>query len=262
MVLVVLAVIFLLPLYGTFVMALKSNREILVRNIWLPPQHVTFSAFESAWTEAQLKKAFINSVLVTLPSVVGSIFISSLGAFAISRLKFKGGLAFYVFFVAGLFFPPHTFIVSLYKLFDWMHLYDTIYALIIVNTAFGIPVCTMVLSNYFKDIPFSIQEAALMDGAGYWHIYRRIILPLSKPVLGVLIIFQFTWIWNNFIWGLILTESRAIPIMLGLLNLKGQYFISWNVQAAGSVIAMLPVMFVFIAFQKYFIKGLTAGYGK
>jgi len=165
-------------------------------------------------------------------------------------------------FVSGLFFPPHSFIVPLYKLFDNLGLYDTHWALIIVNTAFGISVCTMVLANYLRDIPYSIQEAALIDGASHWKIYRSIIIPLSKPALAVLIIFQFTWIWNNFIWGLILSEHRAVPVMLGLLNLKGQYFISWNIQAAGSIIAILPVLVIFISFQKYFIKGLVAGYGK
>lgn len=260
--LAILALIFIVPLYGAIAISFKSNREILSRNIWLPPSEFTFSAYKSAWTQGRLGRSFFNSVLITLPSVFGSIFVSSLGAYAISRLRFRGSTLMYIFFVSGLFFPPHSFIVPLYKLFDSLGLYDTIWALIIVNTAFGIPVCTMVLANYLRDIPYSIQEAAVIDGASHWKIYRSIILPLSKPVLAVLIIFQFTWIWNNFIWGLILTEHRATPIMLGLLNLKGQYFISWNVQAAGSVIAILPVLVIFLSFQRYFIKGLIMGYGK
>lgn len=261
-ILTVLAITFLIPLYGAVVISFKSNREVLFRNVWLPPQGFTVAPYRSAWREGRLGKAFTNSILITIPSVFGSIFIASLGAYAVSRIRFKGNLLVYIFFVSGLFFPPHSFIVSLYKLFDSLGLYDTLWALIITNIAFGIPVCTMVLTNYFKDIPYEIQEAATIDGASAWQVYQIIILPLSKPALAVIAIFQFTWIWNNFIWGLILSENRAIPVMLGLLNLKGQYFISWNVQAAGSVVAILPVLAVFIAFQRYFIKGLVAGYGK
>jgi ABC-type glycerol-3-phosphate transport system permease component len=260
--LVALCVLFLLPVYGMIVTSFKSVADILRNGFWSLPKAITLQPFLEAWQTARLEQTFINTFIIAIPSVVGSILISALGAYALARIKFRGSFVLFIFLIAGLFFPPQIVLYPLFKWFTWLKLYDTHLAQIITHIAFGISVCTLILRNFFRTIPFELQDAARIDGCSHLRLLFRIILPLSKPALAALTIFQFTWIWNNFLWGLILSDHKAVPIMVGVMILKGQYLIKWNAQAAGTLLASLPVIIVFLVFQKYFIRGLLMGSSK
>ena len=137
---------------------------------------------------------------------------------------------------------------------------DTLWPLIFIHTAMGIPICTLLMRNFFATVPTALREAAVLEGANEWQVLTRVVLPLSLPALAVLATLQFTWIWNDFLWPLIFTQSdEKRTIMLGIVNLKGQYSVAWGVQGALSLIASLPTLVVFLFFQRYFIKGMTMG---
>jgi ABC-type glycerol-3-phosphate transport system permease component len=260
--LIALCMAFLLPVYGMLVTSFKTVLDILRNGFWGLPKQWTVSPFYEAWKMAELGKTFANTFIIAIPAVMGSIFISALGAYALARIRFAWSFPIFIFLISGLFFPPQIVLYPLFRLFTWLGLYDTHLAQIITNIAYGIPICTLILRNFFRTIPFELQDAASIDGCSHLRIFLRIILPLSKPALAALVIFQFTWIWNNFLWGLVLSDHVATPIMVGLMLLKGQYLIQWNAQAAGTMLASLPVVIVFLAFQKYFIRGLLMGSNK
>jgi len=151
-------------------------------------------------------------------------------------------------------------LIPLFRLFNALNLYDTLWPMIIVHTAFGIPICTLVLRNFFAAVPHALREAAILDGANEGQVLTRVMLPVSLPALAVLATLQFTWIWNDFLWPIIFTQSDSMrTIMVGLASLKGQYSVAYGVQGAMSILASLPTLLVFIFFQRYFIRGLTFG---
>ena len=159
-----------------------------------------------------------------------------------------------------MFFPPQVILIPLFRLFNAAGLIDTLWPLILIHTAMGIPICTLLMRNFFATVPNALRETAIIDGANEWQVLTRIALPLSLPALAVLATLQFTWIWNDFLWPLIFTKSdEKRTIMLGIVNMKGQYSVAWGVQGAMSLIASLPTLVVFLFFQRYFIKGMTMG---
>lgn len=260
LILITIAIIFLLPIYGTLVTSFKSVDEIITGGFWKIPKHFTLEGYVEAWKMQNLGKYIKNSIIITLPSVIGSIFIASLAAYPLSRIRFKGDKWILILFVAGLFLPPQIHLLPLFKLANKLKIFDTYTVLILTHIAFGQPICVFILRNFFISIPNEIHDAARIDGCNDFSVFWKVILPLSKPALAVLIILQFTWIWNEFLWGLILTQTeQARPLTVGLYNLQGMFTIEWNVQTAGAMIATVPTIIVFLAFQKYFIKGITLG---
>jgi len=259
-ILIILALSFLVPIYGSIITSFKSIEEILTGGFWSFPKHFSFQNYIEAWELKNFGRYVLNSLIITIPSVIISILIASLAAYPLSRIKFKGQNIIFFFFVVGLFLPPQVNLLPLYKLINILGIYDTYWALIIVHVAFGQPICILILRNFFINIPFEIQESARIDGCSNFLIYRKIIMPLAKPVIAVLLIFQFTWIWNDFLWGLILTQGEtARPITVALYNLQGMYTIEWNIQTAGANITAIPTIIIFLLFQRYFIKGITLG---
>lgn len=258
----ILAICFMVPPYTIVVTSLKSVKEIMTRGVWALPTKPEFKSFVTAWIHGRMNISFINSLIVSLCGEVLAIFAGSLAAYSLGRLRFKGNFPIFILLITGMFFPPQIFMTPLYNLFNFLKLYDTLFAQIITHGAFGICMSTLILRNFFRTIPTEIQDAAIMDGASHFTIYSRIILPLAKPSLAVLIIILFSGNWNNFLWGLILSKSKAIPVLVNLMNLRGEYAIVWNVQAAGTLLVSLPVIIVFLVFQRYFIKGLLMGIGK
>ncbi len=159
-----------------------------------------------------------------------------------------------------MFFPPQIILIPLFKLFNKMGLINTLWPMIIIHTAMGIPICMLLMRNFFSAVPNALREAALVEGVSEWKILTHIALPLSLPAIAVLATLQFTWIWNDFLWPLIFTQTEDVrTIMLGIVNLRGQYSVAWGVQGALALIASLPTLIVFSFFQRYFIRGLTMG---
>lgn len=258
--LTLIVIVYSLPTIGVVLTSFKENAEIAREGLWNLPDSLYVGNFVSAWVEGNVSLYVRNSLLVTIPATLCSIAFGVLAGYSFSKLAFRGSGALFIFVVAGMFFPPQIVLIPLFRLFNSLGMYDTLWPMIIVHSAFGIPICTLVLKNFFATVPTAIREAAIMDGASEPTILVRIMLPLSLPSLAVLATLQFTWIWNDFLWPIIFTKSdTARTVMVALTALKGQFSVAYGVQAAVAVIASLPTLLIFIFFQRYFIRGLTLG---
>jgi multiple sugar transport system permease protein len=227
--------------------------------------------FVNSWNGAELPKYFVNTLIIVVPAVVLTLFLASMVAFAVSRYSWRFNLLLLMLFTAGNLLPQQVVITPLYRIYllvlgipeplsDNGRLYDQYLGIALIHIAFQLGFCTFVLSNYMKTIPRELNEAAVVDGAGVFRTYREIIMPLCRPPLAALATLQFTWIYNDFFWALILMfTGDKLPITSALNNLKGQFFIDNNLVAAGSILVALPTLIVFFVLQKQFIRGLTLG---
>jgi len=227
--------------------------------------------FVNSWNGAELPKYFANTLIIVVPAVILTLFLASMVAFAVSRYSWRFNLALLMLFTAGNLLPQQVVITPLYRIYllvlgipeplsDNGRLYDQYLGIMVIHIAFQLGFCTFVLSNYMKTIPRELNEAAVVDGAGVFRTYREIILPLCRPPLAALATLQFTWIYNDFFWALILMRTGdKLPITSALNNLKGQFFVDNNLIAAGSILVALPTLIVFFVLQKQFIRGLTLG---
>ena len=258
--LVVLAALFLLPTIGVLLASLKTTREITLGQLWAAPTGLYLGNFAEALSNPSVHQYFLNTLTVTVPATIGSIALGSLGGYVFAKLPFSGSGALFLIVVAGMFFPPQVILVPLFRLFNGLGLIDTLWPIFIVHTALGMPICTLLMRNFFATVPNALREAAILEGASEWQVLTKVVLPLSLPALAVLATLQFTWIWNDFLWPLIFTQSDGErTIMIGIVDLKGQYSVAWGVQGALSLVASLPTLLVFLFFQRYFIKGMTMG---
>lgn len=258
--LVVVALLFLAPTAGVILSAFKTTRDIALGDLWSIPASLYLGNFAEVLANPSVKIYFINTLLVTAPATAASIALGILAGWVFAKLPFRGSELIFLVIVSGLFFPPQIILIPLFKLFNRMGLIDTLWPMIIVHTAMGIPICTLLMRNFFTAVPNALREAALVEGVNEWQILTRIAVPLSLPAIAVLATLQFTWIWNDFLWPLIFTQSDDVrTIMLGIVFLRGQYTVAWGVQGALALLASLPTLIVFLFFQRYFIRGLTMG---
>ena len=258
--LAVLAVLFLAPTVGVILSALKSNRDIAFGTLWAIPRTLDLSNFSVALAHPSVRIYFVNTFLVTAPATAGSIALGILGGYVFSKLPFRGSEALFLVIVSGMFFPPQVILVPLFRLFNRLGLLDTLWPMIIVHIAMGIPICTLLMRNFFATVPNALRESAIVEGANEGQVLLRVALPISLPALAVLGTLQFTWIWNDFLWPLIFVNSDdKRTIMLGIVSLRGQYSVAWGIQGALSLLASLPTLLVFLFFQRFFIKGMAMG---
>ena len=191
------------------------------------------------------------------------LFFSSLAAYALARYRFRGNLLIYFIFVAGTILPFQILMLPVFRLTNSLGLFDTYGALILIHTAFQLGFCTFVLRNFMRTVPYEIIDAARVDGAGEFRIYWQMVLPLTLPALAALATLEFTWVFNDYLWAIILLRSDALrPVTAGLATLRGQYNTDWPVITAGALLATIPTLLVFVFLQRYFIQGLTLGSGK
>lgn len=258
--LTVLVLMYSAPSIGVLLASLKSTAEIAEVGVWALPRSFDLANYVEAWQSGNAATYIRNSFLVTIPATVLSITLGVLAGYTLSKLTFRGSNALFVFFVAGLFFPPQIALIPLFRLFNDLGLYDTLWSLILIHVAFGIPICTLIMKNFFAAVPTAIREAGIIDGGNEWQILTRLMLPLSLPALAVLTTLQFTWIWNDFLWPVILIRSDEMrTVMVGLASMKGQYSVAYGIQSSMAVYASIPTLLVFVFFQRYFIRGLTFG---
>jgi multiple sugar transport system permease protein len=226
--------------------------------------------FIDAWTRVDIPKFFANTLIIVVPAVVLTLLLASMVAFAVSRYSWRFNLGLLMLFTAGNLLPQQVVITPLYRLYLALPLprlvsdngvfYDQYFGIMMIHIAFQLGFCTFVLSNYMKTLPKELNEAAVVDGAGVLRTFWDVILPLCRPPLAALATLQFTWIYNDFFWALILMfTGDKRPITSALNNLKGQFFTDNNLVAAGSIIVALPTLIVFFVLQKQFIRGLTLG---
>ena len=261
-VLTIMLILFMVPVYGAIVTAFKTQAEVSAGGYWTIPTNFASDNFERVMDpeDGNLGLYLGNSLLLTIPASLFSIALGTLAGYGLGKYNFKGDGLLFILIVAGMFLPPQIALIPVFRLMNDIGLYDTLWAVIIIHTAFGIPICTLVMRNFFQVVPNALREAALIDGANEYSIFFRIMLPLTLPALAVLATLQFTWIWNDFLWPFILTQrAESRTVMVGILNLTGQYTVDWGGQAAASLIGSLPTLFIFVFFQRYFIRGLTLG---
>ena len=257
---ILICTVFFIPIYGAFTTAFRLNEEIIREGFWSFPLPPVLDNFITVWEGGKIQMFLLNTVVVTVSATILSIFLGSLTGYAFGKMKFRGDSILYIIVVAGMFFPPQIVLIPLFRLFNALHLLDSILALIIVHIGFGLPICTLMMTNFFKDVPSSLRQSAMLDGCHDWQILFRIMFPLARPSLTALVILQFTWIWNDFLWPLILIKSEfRMTIQMGILQLRGQYGLAWGSQAAGALMAIIPTLLLFIFMQKHFIHGLAMG---
>ncbi len=258
--LICLAVLFLAPTIGVILSSVKTTRDIALGELWTIPDSLYLGNFAEVVFNPAVHRYLINTLLVTVPATTASITLGVFAGYVFSKLPFRGSDILFLVIVSGMFFPPQVILIPLFRLFNTLGLIDTLWPIIIVHTALGIPICTLLMRNFFATVPNALREAAILEGANEWQVLVRVALPLSLPAIAVLATLQFTWIWNDFLWPLIFTNSdEKRTIMIGIVNLKGQYSVAWGVQGALSLIASIPTLVVFLFFQRYFIKGMTMG---
>lgn len=259
---ILLLIFFIAPLYGIITLSFKSLSE-LGNNYWGLPREWRIENFIYAWNNptAGLKYYFFNTFKITIPSVIIPVFLSALAAYPLAKLKVKGEKVILIIIILGLTIPHQILIVPVFKILNLFYLYDTTLGLVWIHSAFSIPFCTFVLRNFMVQIPNEIEDASKIDGCNDLGSFWRVILPISKPALAVLFILQFTWVYNDFFYSLILTHSRTVaPITVALAIQKGsQYSVRWELLSASAIIASLPTIIVFLIFQRYFIKGIMLG---
>lgn len=232
-----------------------------------------FKNYTYVWTAADLPHFFLNSLIIALPALVITLLLASSVAFVVSRLSFWFNVPMLVFFMAANLLPQQILLTPLYHMYlriplpTWLNdtglLYDSYLGIIAIHVAFQTGFCTFVLANYMKTIPRTLNEAARVDGASIFRQFFGIILPLCKPALAALATLQFTWVYNDFLWALVLMKSGdKQPITSALSALQSQFFVDNNVIAAGSILVVIPTIFVFAVLQRHFISGLTLGASK
>jgi glucose/mannose transport system permease protein len=265
-VLALAAAFYLLPFYVLVVTSMKSFAEVSLARMWALPSGLYFSSFVQAWQgnpahgQRGLDGNFLNSVKLAVPATVLSAWLGSMNGYVLAKWRFRGADVVFPAILFGMFIPYQSILIPLVQTLQRIGLYGTLQGLIFVHVVYGIPITTLIFRNYYATVPGELVEAGTMDGAGLWGIYQRIIIPLSPPAFVVAAIWQFTSIWNDFLFGVTVTSQPDVqPITVALNNLAGSFIVEWNVQMGGALLAALPTLLVYVFLGRYFMRGLMAG---
>ena len=268
LILLFFALIYLAPLYVMFTTSLKDIEEIRSGNLMALPVNPTFYAWTKAWSSActgseceGLAPYFWNSVRIVFPAVIISTIIGAFNGYSLAKWRFKGSELLFGALLFGCFIPFQVILLPMAKLLGSLGLANTVTGLVLVHVVYGVAFTTLFFRNYYVGIPTELVKAAKLDGAGFFNIFRHIFLPLSTPIFVVTIIWQFTQIWNDFLFGVVYSGSGTQPITVALNNLVNTSVggKEYNVDMAAAIIAALPTLVVYVIAGKYFIRGLTAG---
>jgi multiple sugar transport system permease protein len=270
MFMVAMTVLWVVPILFALYVALRPYAETAKYGYVSLPHQLTLSNFIDAWTQSDMWRFFVNSMMITVPAVIITLFLASGVAFVVSRMNSRLNVALLIMFTAGNLLPQQVIITPLYRLYLQIPLpqflsangllYDSIVGLVVINVAFQMGFCVFVLSNYMKAIPHEIYEAALVDGASLWTRFWKLTLPLSRPALAALATLLTTWIYNDFFWAItLMSTGDKRPITSALANLQGEFVTNQNLVAAAALIAAVPTLLVYLFLQRQFIAGLTLG---
>ncbi len=268
LILLFFALIYLAPLYVMFTTSLKGIEEIRSGNLMALPMDPTFYAWTKAWSSActgseckGLAPYFWNSVRIVFPAVIISTIIGAFNGYSLAKWRFKGSELLFGALLFGCFIPFQVILLPMAKLLGSLGLANTVTGLVMVHVIYGVAFTTLFFRNYYVGIPTELVKAAKLDGAGFFNIFRHIFLPLSTPIFVVTIIWQFTQIWNDFLFGVVYSGSGTQPITVALNNLVNTSVggKEYNVDMAAAIIAALPTLVVYVIAGKYFVRGLTAG---
>jgi len=255
--LIFMSFLYLLPLYGLINTSFKTSKGIASGPI-TPVDHLYFGAYKKAFSS--LKRPLINTSIIVVGATVLSTTLGAMTGYVFSKFKFKGSEVIFFLIVLGFYLPYQSILIPLVRFMGTVHLFNTYFGLILTHTAYGMPITTLLFRNYYASIPNELLDSASVDGCTFFSAFTKIMLPLSLPGFAVVGIFQFANIWNDYLFGLTLTQGvQAQPVTVAVANLKGTMTAVWNVQMAGAMIASLPIILVYIFLLKLVVKGLLMG---
>jgi glucose/mannose transport system permease protein len=251
-------IFFLTPIYVMVVTGLKQSQNVSLSTMWQLPAQISGGGFLEAWR--RLYPNLGNSLQLTIPATIFSSILGAVNGYIFAKWKFRGANALFALLVFGMFIPYQSILIPLIQFLQRIKLYGTVWGLVLVHVVYGLPICSLIFRNFFANIPDELVEAARIDGAGVVRTFWLVMLPLALPAFVVVGIFQFTNVWNDFLFGVtILPNPNAQPVTVALNNLSGSFSVDWNVVMAGAVIVALPTALIYIVLGRFFVRGLLAG---
>lgn len=249
---------FIVPVYIALINSVKPAEQSGARYMWEWPSTLDWSSFDTAINA--LLPSVVNSLVITVGSTVLIVMIASVNGYVLAKLKFRGADVLLVVVLFGILIPFQVVLTPLVRTLGAVGLYNTLLGLTLVHFLYGLPLATLIFRNFYKAIPDELMQSAQVDGAGRVRTYFSIILPLSVPGILVVSIYQFTNVWNDFLFGLVVLPDRNLqPVTVALKNLSSAVAIDWNVVMAGAILASIPIGIVYLLFGRYFISGLMTG---
>ena len=251
-------IFFLMPIYVMVVTGLKQSQNVSLSTMWNLPGQLSGGGFLEAWR--RLYPNLGNSLQLTIPATIFSSILGAVNGYIFAKWKFRGVNTLFAVLVFGMFIPYQSILIPLIQFLEQIKLYGTVAGLVLVHVIYGLPICSLIFRNFFANIPDELVEAARIDGAGVVRTFWLVMLPLALPAFVVVGIFQFTNIWNDFLFGVtILPNPNSQPVTVALNNLSGSFSVDWNVVMAGAVIVALPTALIYILLGRFFVRGLLAG---
>ncbi|MDW9666057.1 ABC transporter permease subunit [Sinorhizobium meliloti] len=254
-------IIWLAPLFAVILTSFRSMADVMSGNLWgWPTEIAVVENYTAVFTQTPMAGYFLNSLVITIPSVIGVLSLSTLAGFVLARYRFPGNMLIFALFVGGNFLPHQIMMIPVRDLMVRLNLYDTTTALIIFHVAFQTGFATLFMRNFIAALPDELFQAARAEGATPFQTLIHVVVPLIRPALAALAILLFTFIWNDYFWAVVLTVSDNVkPVTAGLANLRGEWVSAWNLISAGTIIVAVPPVVMFFLMQKHFIAGLTMG---
>ncbi|GMQ63001.1 carbohydrate ABC transporter permease [Vallitalea maricola] len=259
LILILVSFVWIYPFIWMVSASFKTQDEIFSKGLNLIPKNFNFDNFIRAWNNANFEAYFLNSIIVTVSTVLLVLILSAMMGYVMGRYEFKGKKAVLLIFLASMVIPLGFTIIPIYQAIKALGLMNTRLGLILAESGGSHIIFILLFAGFFKEIPKELEEAAIMDGCGFLRIFINIMLPLSKPIIGSVVIMQFIWTWNSFLLPLVLTLSKEglRTLAVGLYAFKGEYVVDWTGIAAGGTISLIPIIIVFVVLQKYFVEGIA-----
>ena len=253
--------VWLLPLIAIFMTSIRPAEDINKGNMFgWPSGFNMFDNYTRVFTESSAMQYFVNSVMITIPTVIIAVSLACLAGYALAIYKFRVSLPLFFLFVAGNFIPFQILMIPVRELTSALNMYDTVQGLVLFHAAFQTGFCTLFMRNFIKALPYELIESARIEGVGEFKIFWHLVLPLVRPAIAALAVLIFTFVWNDFFWATVLTQGEASkPITAGIRALNGQFVSRWHLVSAASLLAAVPPVAMFFLMQKHFIAGLTMG---
>ena len=248
---------FLVPMYVMLVTGFKAFDEVSLKTMWDLPTSLNTENFQLAFEK--LKPFLWNSLRLVIPTAFISAFVGSMNGYILTKWRFPGTAVIFPLILFGMFIPYQAILIPMVQFMNWSGLYGNVPGLALVHIIYGIPITTLIFRGYYASVPTEMVEAARIDGANLLQTYTHIFLPISIPAFVVVLIWQFTSSWNDFLFAVALTSPENWPIMVALNNMAGSQIIAWNVQMAASFLAAVPTLVVYMVLGRYFLRGLMSG---
>lgn len=254
-------VVWLLPLLAVVLTSIRSHEDLVRGNFWgWPTQIRWYENYAAVLAGSHMPQFVLNSFLITIPAVIGTVALASMAGFALAKHQFRGNRLLLIIFIAGNLVPFQALMIPVRDLMISIGIYDSRWALILFHTAFQTGFCTLFMRNFIREIPDAVLDAGRVEGAGELAVFWHVVLPLVRPAIAGVSVLIFTFVWNDYFWSLVLVQSDNIrPLTAGLQSLRGMWQTSWELVSAGSILAAIPPIVVFFAMQRHLIAGLTYG---